>query len=38
MSSFLPNIVVAKALKDLKLPQSVDTPELKEKSRPAWIA
>jgi len=31
MSSFLPNIVVAKALKDLKLPQSVDTPELEKK-------
>src|SRR5579859_2832083 len=33
MSSFLPNIVVAKALKDLKLPQSVDTPELEKKIR-----
>ncbi len=31
MSTFLPNIVVAKALKDLKLPQSVDTPELEKK-------
>jgi uncharacterized protein YfaS (alpha-2-macroglobulin family) len=31
MSSFLPNIIVAKALKDLKLPQTVDTPELEKK-------
>jgi alpha-2-macroglobulin len=31
MSSFLPNIVVAKAMKDLKLPQTVDTPELAKK-------
>jgi uncharacterized protein YfaS (alpha-2-macroglobulin family) len=31
MSSFLPNIVVAKALKDLRLPQTVDTPELQKK-------
>lgn len=31
MSSFLPNIVVAKALKDLRVPQTVDTPELAKK-------
>ncbi len=31
MSSFLPNIVVAKALKDLRVPQTVDTPELEKK-------
>ena len=31
MSSFLPNIVVAKALKDLRVPQNVDTPELAKK-------
>jgi uncharacterized protein YfaS (alpha-2-macroglobulin family) len=33
MSSFLPNIVVAKAMKDLKLKQTVDTPELARKIR-----
>jgi uncharacterized protein YfaS (alpha-2-macroglobulin family) len=31
MSSFLPNIVVAKAMKDLKLQATVDTPELQKK-------
>jgi uncharacterized protein YfaS (alpha-2-macroglobulin family) len=31
MSSFLPNIVVAKAMKDLKLQSTVDTPELEKK-------
>jgi alpha-2-macroglobulin len=31
MSSFLPNIVVAKALKDLQVPATVETPALKEK-------
>ncbi|MGB9465172.1 MAG: MG2 domain-containing protein [Candidatus Acidiferrum sp.] len=31
MSSFLPNIVVAKAMKDLKLQSTVDTPELQKK-------
>jgi len=31
MSSFLPNIVVAKAMKDLRVPQTVDTPELEKK-------
>jgi alpha-2-macroglobulin len=31
MSSFLPNIVVAKAMKDLQLKQTVDTPELAKK-------
>jgi len=31
MSSFLPNIVVAHALKDLRVPQNVDTPELAKK-------
>jgi uncharacterized protein YfaS (alpha-2-macroglobulin family) len=33
MSSFLPNIVVAKALKDLKIQTSLNTPELEEKIR-----
>jgi uncharacterized protein YfaS (alpha-2-macroglobulin family) len=31
MSSFLPNIVVAKAMKDLHLQSTVDTPELEKK-------
>jgi uncharacterized protein YfaS (alpha-2-macroglobulin family) len=31
MSSFLPNIVVAHALQDLRVPQTVDTPELAKK-------
>jgi len=31
MSSFLPNIVVAQAMKDLKLPATVNTPELQKK-------
>lgn len=31
MSSFLPNIVVAKAMKELKLQATVDTPELEKK-------
>ena len=31
MSSFLPNIVVAKAMKELKLQSTVDTPELEKK-------
>jgi len=31
MSSFLPNIIVAKALKDLKVPNQVNTPELEKK-------
>jgi len=31
MSSFLPNIVVARAMKDLSLPATVDTPELQKK-------
>jgi uncharacterized protein YfaS (alpha-2-macroglobulin family) len=31
MSSFLPNIVVAKAMKDLKLQSTVDTPALQKK-------
>jgi uncharacterized protein YfaS (alpha-2-macroglobulin family) len=31
MSSFLPNIVVAKAMKDLKLQSTIDTPELQKK-------
>ncbi len=31
MSSFLPNIIVAKAMKDLHMTQSVDTPELEKK-------
>jgi uncharacterized protein YfaS (alpha-2-macroglobulin family) len=31
MSSFLPNIVVAKALKELKVPQTVNAPELGKK-------
>ncbi|MGC1266733.1 MAG: MG2 domain-containing protein [Candidatus Acidiferrum sp.] len=31
MSSFLPDIVVAKAMKDLKLQSTVDTPELEKK-------
>ena len=31
MSSFLPDIVVAKALKDLQIPATVETPALKEK-------
>jgi len=31
MSSFLPNIVVAKAMQDLHLQTQVDTPELQKK-------
>ncbi len=31
MSSFLPNIVVAQAMKDLKLQATIDTPELQKK-------
>src|SRR5258708_36193943 len=31
MSSFLPNIIVAKALKELRVPQTVNTPELAKK-------
>ena len=31
MSSFLPNIIVAKAMKDLHVPHTVDTPELEKK-------
>src|SRR5208337_2855941 len=31
MSSFLPNIIVAKAMKELHVSQSVDTPELEKK-------
>jgi len=31
MSSFLPNIVVSKAMKDLKLEDTINTPELKRK-------
>ena len=31
MSSFLPNILVAQAMKDLKLQKTVDTPELEKK-------
>jgi alpha-2-macroglobulin len=31
MSSFLPNIIVAKAMKELHVPQTVDSPELEKK-------
>src|SRR2546429_592512 len=31
MSSFLPNVIVAKALKELRVPQTVNTPELAKK-------
>ena len=31
MSSFLPNVIVAKAMKELHVPQTVDTPELEKK-------
>jgi uncharacterized protein YfaS (alpha-2-macroglobulin family) len=31
MSSFLPNIIVAKAMKDLRVPHTVDSPELEKK-------
>ena len=33
MSGFLPDVVVAKAMKDLKLESTIDTPELQKKIR-----